>query len=63
MIEVAVEGGSITEKMVESDLGSALRGIKDTFRHFWLLIRCSVLGNQEQGRGFTGKNSLTTNAV
>jgi putative tricarboxylic transport membrane protein len=45
MMEVAVQGGSITEKMVASDVGGVLRGIKDTFHHRWLLFRCSVLGN------------------
>ncbi len=45
MMEVAVEGGSITEKMVTSDLGGAMRGIKDTLQHFWLVLRCSILGN------------------
>ncbi len=45
MLEVAVEGGSITEKMIDSDLGSAMRGVKDTLSHMWLVIRCSVLGN------------------
>jgi putative tricarboxylic transport membrane protein len=45
MIEVAVEGGSITEKIVSSEIGGVLRGIKDTFAHLWLVFRCSILGN------------------
>jgi TctA family transporter len=45
MIAVAVEGGSITEKLIESDLGGAMRGVKDTLSRMWLVFRCSVLGN------------------
>ena len=45
MMELAVKGGSITEKLAESDIGGVLRGIKDTFKHLWLVIRCSILGN------------------
>jgi len=45
MIEVAVQGGSISETMVASEIGGVLRGIKDTFTHKWLVFRCAVLGN------------------
>jgi putative tricarboxylic transport membrane protein len=45
MIETTVEGESISEKLVPSEVGGVLRGIKDTFQHFWLVFRCSILGN------------------
>jgi putative tricarboxylic transport membrane protein len=45
MIETTVEGESISEKGVPSAIGGVLRGIKDTFQHFWLVLRCSALGN------------------
>jgi TctA family transporter len=45
MIETTVEGESISEKLVPSDIGGVLRGIKDTFQHLWLVFRCSILGN------------------
>lgn len=45
MIDVAVEGGSITEKLIESDLGGAMQGVKDTLSRMWLVFRCSILGN------------------
>lgn len=45
MMEVAVEGGSITEKIVSSEIGGVLRGIQDTFQRLWLVFRCAVLGN------------------
>ena len=42
-IELAVLGSSIAKKEV-GELGGVMEGIKDTFRHFWLVIRCSALG-------------------
>jgi len=42
-IELAVLGTSIARQEVGS-LGGVMEGIKDTFRHFWLVIRCSALG-------------------
>jgi TctA family transporter len=42
-IELAVLGSSIAKKEV-GELGGVLEGVKDTFRHFWLVIRCSALG-------------------
>jgi putative tricarboxylic transport membrane protein len=44
MLEVAVEGGSITETIVDSDIGGVMRGIKDVFSRLWLVFRCSILG-------------------
>jgi len=42
-IELAVLGTSIAKQEV-GKLGGVLEGVKDTFRHFWLVIRCSALG-------------------
>ena len=42
-IELAVLGTSIAKQEV-GDLGGVMQGIKDTFRHWWLVIRCSALG-------------------
>ena len=42
-IELAVLGSSIANKEVGA-LGGVMEGVKDTFRHFWLVIRCSALG-------------------
>ncbi len=42
-IELAVLGSSIAKKEV-GELGGVMEGVKDTFRHFWLVIRCSALG-------------------
>lgn len=43
IIDLAVKGTSIAEAHV-GRLGGVLQGIKDTFRHWWLVIRCSALG-------------------
>jgi putative tricarboxylic transport membrane protein len=42
-IELAVLGTSIAKQKV-GKLGGVMEGVKDTFRHFWLVIRCSALG-------------------
>ena len=42
-IELAVLGTSISTKEV-GQLGGVMEGVKDTFRHWWLVIRCSALG-------------------
>jgi putative tricarboxylic transport membrane protein len=42
-IELAVLGTSIATQKVEK-LGGVMEGVKDTFRHWWLVIRCSALG-------------------
>jgi len=43
IIELAVYGGSIAKGPV-GKLGGVMEGVKDTFRHFWLVIRCSAIG-------------------
>jgi putative tricarboxylic transport membrane protein len=42
-IELAVLGTSIARQEV-GKLGGVMEGVKDTFRHWWLVIRCSALG-------------------
>jgi putative tricarboxylic transport membrane protein len=42
-IELAVLGTSIAQEKVEK-IGGVLEGVKDTFRHWSLVIRCSALG-------------------
>jgi putative tricarboxylic transport membrane protein len=42
-IELAVLGTSIAQQKVEK-LGGVMEGVKDTFRHWSLVIRCSALG-------------------
>ena len=42
-IELAVLGTSIAQQEV-GKLGGVMEGIKDAFRHWWLVIRCSALG-------------------
>jgi putative tricarboxylic transport membrane protein len=42
-IELAVLGTSISQQKVEK-LGGVMQGVKDAFRHWWLVIRCSALG-------------------
>ena len=42
-IELAVLGTSISNKEV-GQFGGVMEGVKDTFRHFWLVMRCSALG-------------------
>jgi putative tricarboxylic transport membrane protein len=42
-IELAVLGTSIATQEVGA-LGGVMEGVKDTFRHFWVVIRCSALG-------------------
>ncbi|MEK6600724.1 MAG: tripartite tricarboxylate transporter permease, partial [Candidatus Binatota bacterium] len=42
-IELAVLGTSIAQREV-GKLGGVMEGVKDTFRHWWLVIRCSAIG-------------------
>jgi TctA family transporter len=43
IIDMGVKGTSIAREQV-GKLGGVLEGVKDTFRHWWLVIRCSALG-------------------
>ena len=45
IIDLAVRGTSIAGDVPHGRLGrGVIEGIKDTFRHFWLTIRCSLIG-------------------
>ncbi len=45
IIDLAVRGTSIAGDRPPENLSSGvLEGVKDTFRHFWLVFRCSVIG-------------------
>jgi len=49
MIDLAVKGGAIAKTGTDADTSgygfeNVMQGIKDTFRHWWLLIRCSFIG-------------------
>lgn len=43
IIDLAVRGTSISE-VPKGKLAGVMEGIKDTFRHFWLVARCSLIG-------------------
>ncbi len=43
IIDLAVQRSSIARSDL-GKLGGVMEGVKDTFRHFWLVIRCSALG-------------------
>lgn len=43
IIDLAIVATSIARQKVEK-LGGVMEGIKDTFRHWWLVVRCSALG-------------------
>jgi TctA family transporter len=45
IIDLAVRGRSIAGELPQGKLGKGVwEGIKDTFRHFWLTVRCSLIG-------------------
>jgi TctA family transporter len=43
IIDLAVQGSSIAGERV-GKLGGVMQGVKDTFHHWWLVIRCSAIG-------------------
>jgi len=43
VIDLAVQGSSIAQKQA-GKLGGVMEGVKDTFRHRWMVIRCSAIG-------------------
>ncbi len=43
IIDLGVQRSSIASGQV-GDLGGVMEGVKDTFRHWWLVMRCSALG-------------------
>ena len=45
IVDLAVRGSSIAGELPKGSLATgAWEGVKDTFRHFWLTIRCSLIG-------------------
>lgn len=44
IIDLAVRGTAIAEEAPLSRLSEVLEGAKDVFRHFWLTMRCSLIG-------------------
>ncbi len=44
IIDLAVRGTAIAGASPATRLGGVWEGVKDTFRHFWLTIRCSLIG-------------------
>ncbi len=43
IIDLAVQGTSIAREQV-GKLGGVMEGVKDTFRHWWLVLKCSAIG-------------------
>jgi TctA family transporter len=43
IIDLAVKGTSIAEKSVDK-IGGVMEGVRDTFRHWRLVLRCSAIG-------------------
>jgi len=43
IIDLAVHGGAISKETI-GKIGGVMQGVKDTFHHFWLVIRCSAIG-------------------
>lgn len=43
IVDLAVRGTSISQ-VPPGKLSGVMEGVKDTFRHFWLVMRCSLIG-------------------
>ncbi len=43
IVDLAVRGSSIAESKV-GKISGVMEGVKDTFRHFWLTMRCGMIG-------------------
>lgn len=43
IIDLALQGTSIAREQM-GKIGGVMEGVKDTFRHWWLVFRCSALG-------------------
>jgi TctA family transporter len=43
IIDLAVHGGAISKEPI-GKIGGVMQGVKDTFKHFWLVLRCSAIG-------------------
>ncbi len=46
VIDITVRGQAIANKVAFGKLGTGVwQGVKDTFTHFWLVLRCSAIGS------------------
>jgi putative tricarboxylic transport membrane protein len=45
IVDLAVRGTAIAGEYHIGKLGRVAEGVKDTFRHFWLVVRCSIIGS------------------
>ncbi len=43
IIDLAIHGGAIAKSNI-GKIGGVMQGVKDTFIHFWLVVRCSAMG-------------------
>lgn len=43
IVDLAIKGTSIAQQKLEK-IGGVMEGVKDTFRHWWLTLRCSLIG-------------------
>ncbi len=43
IIDLSIHGGTIARESI-GRIGGVMQGVKDTFQHFWLVIRCSAIG-------------------
>jgi hypothetical protein len=43
IIDLSIKGTSIAREKAEK-LGGVMEGVKDTFRHWWLVLKCSAVG-------------------
>ncbi len=44
MMKLYVKGGSVVDRGVTHEKSTVLEGVKDVFRHWWLVVRSSLLG-------------------
>jgi len=44
IVDLAVRGTSIASGGRQEKLTGVMEGVKDTFRHFWVVMRCSLIG-------------------
>ena len=44
IVDLAVRGTSIASRQSRGNSPASWKAVKDTFRHFWLVVRCSLIG-------------------
>lgn len=45
MLDLAISGGDLIDASKVSKVGGAVQGIKDVFKHWFLVLRCAIAGN------------------